>query len=92
MEQTKIRENTAQTEQIRVDFKMVTFTLAGKDYGIDIMKVKEISKAAKFTFVPMPRPSSRVSTISEAISSPLSTCARFLIFPLRIHWKKETST
>jgi chemotaxis signal transduction protein/chemotaxis methyl-accepting protein methylase len=56
MEQTKIRENTAQTEQIRVDFKMVTFTLAGKDYGIDIMKVKEISKAAKFTFVPNAAP------------------------------------
>ena len=25
-----------------IDFKMVTFTLAGKDYGIDIMKVKEM--------------------------------------------------
>ena len=25
-----------------VDFKMVTFSLAGKDYAIDIMKVKEI--------------------------------------------------
>ena len=27
-----------------VDFKMVTFSLAGKDYAIDIMKVKEIAK------------------------------------------------
>ncbi|MBI9108338.1 MAG: chemotaxis protein CheW [Spirochaetales bacterium] len=35
-----------------IDYKMVTFSLGGKDYGIDIMKVKEISKAAKFTFVP----------------------------------------
>ena len=40
------------SEQSRIDFKMVTFTLSGKDYGIDIMKVKEISRASKFTFVP----------------------------------------
>ena len=39
-----------------IDFKMVTFSLAGKDYGIDIMKVKEISKAGKFTFVPNSAP------------------------------------
>ena len=35
-----------------IDYKMVTFSLAGKDYGIDIMTVKEISKASKFTYVP----------------------------------------
>jgi purine-binding chemotaxis protein CheW len=35
-----------------VDFKMVTFSLAGKDYGIDIMKVKEIAKFVNFTYVP----------------------------------------
>jgi len=35
-----------------VDFKMVTFSLAGKDYGVDIMNVKEIAKADKFTHVP----------------------------------------
>ncbi len=35
-----------------IDFKMVTFSLAGKDYAIDIMKVKEIAKAARFTYVP----------------------------------------
>jgi purine-binding chemotaxis protein CheW len=35
-----------------IDYKMITFSLGGKDYGIDIMKVKEISKASKFTFVP----------------------------------------
>lgn len=35
-----------------VDYKMVTFSLAGKDYGIDIMKVKEIVKAGHFTYVP----------------------------------------
>jgi purine-binding chemotaxis protein CheW len=35
-----------------VDFKMVTFSLGGKDYGVDIMNVKEIAKADKFTYVP----------------------------------------
>ncbi|MDR3171581.1 MAG: chemotaxis protein CheW [Treponema sp.] len=35
-----------------VDFKMVTFSLAGKDYGVDIMNIKEIAKADKFTYVP----------------------------------------
>ena len=35
-----------------VDFKMVTFSLGGKEYGVDIMNVKEIAKANKFTYVP----------------------------------------
>jgi purine-binding chemotaxis protein CheW len=35
-----------------IDFKMVTFSLAGKDYAVDIMKVKEIAKAGRFTYVP----------------------------------------
>ncbi len=35
-----------------IDFKMVAFSLAGKDYSIDIMKVREISKANRFTYVP----------------------------------------
>ena len=39
-----------------VDFKMVTFSLSGKDYAIDIMSVKEIAKAGKFTFVPNTAP------------------------------------
>lgn len=41
---------------VKIDYKMVTFTLAGKDYGIDIMKVAEISKAGKFTYVPNSAP------------------------------------
>lgn len=45
-----VEENEAKLETI--DFKMVTFTLGGKDYGIDIMKVKEIAKFINFTFVP----------------------------------------
>src|SRR5574344_192281 len=35
-----------------IDYKMVTFSLAGKDYAVDIMKVKEIAKAGRFTYVP----------------------------------------
>ncbi|MDR0527140.1 MAG: chemotaxis protein CheW [Spirochaetaceae bacterium] len=35
-----------------IDFKMVTFSLSGKDYGVDIMNIKEIAKADKFTYVP----------------------------------------
>jgi purine-binding chemotaxis protein CheW len=35
-----------------IDFKMVAFSLGGKDYSIDIMKVREISKATHFTYVP----------------------------------------
>lgn len=44
-------------EQLAViDFKMVSFSLAGKDYAIDILKVKEIAKAGNFTFVPNTAP------------------------------------
>ncbi|TVR02470.1 MAG: chemotaxis protein CheR [Spirochaetaceae bacterium] len=46
------RDAAADEEVDRIDFKMVTFSLAGKDYGIDIMKVKEIAKFAGFTYVP----------------------------------------
>ncbi|MDR2143323.1 MAG: chemotaxis protein CheW [Treponema sp.] len=45
-----IQEQKEQVEN--VDFKMITFSLAGKDYGVDIMNVKEIAKADKFTYVP----------------------------------------
>jgi purine-binding chemotaxis protein CheW len=41
------------TERIDIiDIKMVTFSLGGKDYGIDIMKIKEIAKFSNFTYVP----------------------------------------
>jgi purine-binding chemotaxis protein CheW len=46
-------ELQAQKERVdAVDFKMITFSLGGKDYGVDIMNVKEIAKADKFTYVP----------------------------------------
>lgn len=55
-ESASIHMENASDEQreslVAVDFKMVTFTLAGKDYAIDIMKVKEIAKAGHFTYVP----------------------------------------
>jgi purine-binding chemotaxis protein CheW len=62
---TMIMNQTALAEEVRaeagepvdgVDFKMVTFSLAGKDYGIDIMKVKEIAKFISFTYVPNAMP------------------------------------
>lgn len=40
----------------KVDFKMVTFSLGGKEYGIDIMNVKEIARANRFTYVPNSAP------------------------------------
>lgn len=47
------RAGTAVIERVEnLDFKMIAFSLAGKDYSIDIMKVREISKATHFTFVP----------------------------------------
>lgn len=46
------QQDKRKESSILIDFKMVTFSLAGKDYGIDIMYVKEIAKAGRFTYVP----------------------------------------
>ena len=35
-----------------IDFRMISFSLSGKDYGVDIMHVREIAKAGQFTYVP----------------------------------------
>jgi purine-binding chemotaxis protein CheW len=35
---------------------MITFSLAGNDYSVDIMKIKEIAKASNFTYVPNAAP------------------------------------
>ncbi len=49
----ELAKGLKETEHLtKVDFKMISFTLAGKDYGIDILKVKEIRKAGNFTKVP----------------------------------------
>jgi purine-binding chemotaxis protein CheW len=57
---SSVAEQKTQEEQKErienIDYKMVTFSLAGKDYGIDIMKVDEITKARKFTYVPNSAP------------------------------------
>lgn len=50
------KENKRRISSATIDFKMVTFTLAGKRYGIDILKVKEIRKAGNFTYVPNIKP------------------------------------
>ncbi len=49
---TKTESMVEQAQQETIDFKMVTFSLGGKDYGIDIMRVKEIAKFTQFTYVP----------------------------------------
>ena len=52
-------ENTVDSRKesvVNIDFKMVAFSLAGKDYAIDILKVKEIAKAGRFTYVPNTSP------------------------------------
>jgi purine-binding chemotaxis protein CheW len=49
-------QKEAQERIDQIDFKMVTFSLGGKDYGIDIMKVKEIAKFNSFTYVPNSSP------------------------------------
>jgi chemotaxis signal transduction protein/chemotaxis methyl-accepting protein methylase len=50
---TDLAKGPKDTERLtKIDFKMISFTLAGKDYGIDILKVKEIRKAGNFTKVP----------------------------------------
>lgn len=55
--ETQDSEKDVRSERIAViDYKMVTFSLAGKDYGIDIMQVKEIAKAGRFTYVPNTSP------------------------------------
>jgi purine-binding chemotaxis protein CheW len=45
------REDERRQDEL-IDFKMVTFSLGGKDYAVDIMKVKEIAKFGDFTYVP----------------------------------------
>lgn len=51
-----VAETDDQDVREAIDFKMVTFSLGGKDYGIDIMEVKEIAKFAHFTYVPNTAP------------------------------------
>lgn len=56
---TETKQDTDDKREGRIaviDYKMVTFSLAGKDYAIDIMQVKEIAKAGRFTYVPNTSP------------------------------------
>ncbi|PKL23957.1 MAG: chemotaxis protein CheW [Spirochaetae bacterium HGW-Spirochaetae-3] len=51
-----VRHDEKKERADKIDFKMVTFSLAGKEYGIDIMNVKEIASAGRFTYVPNAAP------------------------------------
>ena len=50
--QVQVAEKEQKDNATVIDFKMVTFSLADRDYSLDIMHVKEIVKADRFTFVP----------------------------------------
>ncbi|MBN2874018.1 MAG: chemotaxis protein CheW [Spirochaetales bacterium] len=54
-QQAEVRDEKKERAE-KVDYKMVTFSLAGKEYGIDIMNVKEIANAGRFTYVPNAAP------------------------------------
>jgi purine-binding chemotaxis protein CheW len=47
---------SAAVSKPKIEYRMIAFSLAGRDYGIDIMKVKEISHEGKFTYVPNTAP------------------------------------
>jgi len=54
---TQVRERPDEAKKAeKIDYKMVTFSLGGKEYGIDIMNVKEIAHADRFTYVPNAAP------------------------------------
>ena len=48
----RTKRDAERNQNAIADFKMVTFSLSGKDYAINIDYVKEIAKAGNFTYVP----------------------------------------
>lgn len=55
--ETAVNQDEEKKENIvNVDFRMVAFSLAGKDYAIDIMNIKEIVKGGRYTYVPNTAP------------------------------------
>ena len=57
-EMADLEQEEFRKEQVNsLDYKMVTFSLGGRDYGINIMKVKEIGKVSRITYVPNSLPS-----------------------------------
>lgn len=72
---------------VNIDYKMVTFTLAGKDYGINIMNVASISKADRFTFVPNTAPF--VRGVYNLRGEIISIIDLRLFFGLDVKEKKE---
>ena len=72
-EEDNDEQSQKRKKQINVDFKMVTFSLSGKDYAIDIMNVKEIAKAGHFTYVPNTLPFGRFVFTNAVLSSSSKT-------------------
>ena len=85
MEKDKVRKERTE----KIDFKMITFSLGGKDYGVDIMKVKEISKADKFTYVPNTAPF--VRGVYNLRGEIISIIDLWTMFHLTMEKKKEST-
>ncbi|MGL1892144.1 MAG: chemotaxis protein CheW [Spirochaetaceae bacterium] len=75
---------------VNIDYKMVTFTLAGKDYGINIMNVASISKADRFTFVPNTAPF--VRGVYNLRGEIISIIDLRLFFGLKIEEKQDNES
>ena len=54
--QTESAEAQEVEQAVVADYRIVSFSLGGKGYAFDIMRVKEIVKAGHFTFVPNTAP------------------------------------
>ena len=80
-------EEAAIERRDSIDFKMVTFSLAGKDYGLDIMKVKEIAKDSEFTYVPNTAP--YVRGVYNLRGDIISVIDLRLMFRLPVESKEE---
>jgi purine-binding chemotaxis protein CheW len=54
--------------------KYLTFLIGKEEFGVGVLKVREIMGIQDITSVPKRRPTSKVSSICEAKSFPSSTC------------------
>jgi chemotaxis signal transduction protein/chemotaxis methyl-accepting protein methylase len=80
-------DNQQENRRMFADFKMVTFTLGGKEYGVDIMRVKEISKVKNFTHVPNAAPF--VRGVYNLRGEIISVIDLRLLFNIPVEEKKE---
>ncbi|MBN2651909.1 MAG: chemotaxis protein CheW [Spirochaetales bacterium] len=83
-ESSNLQQQQVDENRLFADFKMVTFSLGGKEYGVDIMRVKEISKVKDFTHVPNASPYVRgVYNLRGEIISVIDLRLMFNLEPLK---------